>query len=146
VKGILNVADAKRAADLDCDGIVVSNHGGRQLDSAVSPIEVLLEITQAVGDRMVVLVDSGFRRGTDVVKAIAMGASGVMIGRPVLYGLAAGGEAGVSHALTILTDEIDKQAVDLLLILIRRCWPKSFPSVALWPLCYRVGIQFITEI
>jgi (S)-mandelate dehydrogenase len=108
VKGILNVADAKRAADLDCDGIVVSNHGGRQLDSAVSPIEVLLEITQAVGDRMVVLVDSGFRRGTDVVKAIAMGASGVMIGRPVLYGLAAGGEAGVSHALTILTDEIDR--------------------------------------
>lgn len=91
-----------------CDGIVVSNHGGRQLGSAVSPIEVLLEITQAVGDRMVVLVDSGFRRGTDVVKAIAMGASGVMIGRPMLYGLAAGGEAGVSHALTILTDEIDR--------------------------------------
>lgn len=108
VKGILNVADAKRAADLGCDGIVVSNHGGRQLDSVVSPIEVLLEITQAVGDRMVVLVDSGFRRGADVIKAMAMGASGVMIGRPGLYGLAAGGEAGVSHALTILTDEIDR--------------------------------------
>jgi (S)-mandelate dehydrogenase len=108
VKGILNVADAKRAADLGCDGIVVSNHGGRHLDSAVSPIEVLLDITQAVGDRIDVLVDSGFRRGTDVVKAIAMGASGVMIGRPVLYGLAAGGEAGVLHALTILTNEIDR--------------------------------------
>ena len=108
MKGALNVADAKRVADFGCDGIVVSNYGGRQLDSAVSPIEVLLEITQAVGDRMIVLVDSGFRRGTDIVKATAMGASGVMSGRLMLYGLAAGGEAGVAHALTILTDEIDR--------------------------------------
>jgi (S)-mandelate dehydrogenase len=108
IKGILNAADAKRAADLGCDGIVVSNHGGRQLDSAVAPIEVLPEIVGAVGDRTTVLIDSGFRRGTDIVKAIAMGADAVMIGRPTLYGLAAGGEAGVAHALSILTTEIDR--------------------------------------
>lgn len=108
VKGILNVADAQRAADVGCDGIVVSNHGGRQLDGVISPIEVLPDIVAAVGDRLTVLVDSGYRRGTDVVKAMAMGADAVMIGRPVLYGLAAGGEAGVQHALSILTSEIDR--------------------------------------
>jgi (S)-mandelate dehydrogenase len=108
VKGILNVADAQRAADLGCDGIVITNHGGRQLDSCVSPIEVLSAIAHAVGDRLAVIVDSGFRRGSDVVKAIALGADAVMIGRPTLYGLAAGGEAGVLHALSILTTEIDR--------------------------------------
>ena len=108
IKGILNVADAQCAADMGCDGIVVTNHGGRQLDSCVSPIEVLPAIAQAVGSRLAIVVDSGFRRGTDVVKAIAMGAAAVMIGRPTLYGLAAGGEAGVVHALSILTTEIDR--------------------------------------
>lgn len=108
IKGILNAADAKRAADLGCEGIVVSNHGGRQLDSAVAPIEVLPEIVSAVGERTTILIDSGFRRGTDIIKAIALGADAVMIGRPTLYGLAAGGEAGVSHALSILTTEIDR--------------------------------------
>jgi (S)-mandelate dehydrogenase len=108
LKGILNAADAKRAAKCGCDGIVVSNHGGRQLDSAVSPIEVLPDIIHAVGEQITVLIDSGFYRGTDIVKAIAMGADAVMIGRAPLFGLAAGGEAGVSHALSILTGEIDR--------------------------------------
>jgi (S)-mandelate dehydrogenase len=108
VKGVLNVADAKRAAELGCDGIVLTNHGGRQLDSCVAPIEVLPDIVRAVGDRLTVIVDSGFRRGTDVVKAMALGAHAVMIGRATLYGLAAGGEAGVSHALNLLTTEIDR--------------------------------------
>jgi len=108
IKGILNGADAKRAAELGCDGIVVSNHGGRQLDSAVAPIEVLPEIVEAVGNKTTIIIDSGFRRGTDIIKAIALGADAVMIGRPTLYGLAAGGEAGVSHALSILTSEIDR--------------------------------------
>ena len=108
LKGILNAADAKRAAELGCDGIVVSNHGGRQLDSAVSTIEVLPDIIQAVGDQLTVLIDSGFYRGSDIVKAIAMGADAVMIGRATLFGLAAGGEAGVNHALSILTGEIDR--------------------------------------
>ena len=108
LKGVLNVDDAKRAAKSGCDGIVVSNHGGRQLDSSVSTIEVLPDIAQAVGDQITVLIDSGFYRGTDIVKALAMGADAVMLGRATLYGLAAGGEAGVSHALSILTNEIDR--------------------------------------
>jgi (S)-mandelate dehydrogenase len=108
IKGILNVSDAQRAAELGCDGIVISNHGGRQLDSAVAPIEVLPEIAQAVGEQITVLVDSGFRRGNDIVKAIALGADAVMLGRATLYGLAAGGEAGASHALSILSTEIDR--------------------------------------
>jgi (S)-mandelate dehydrogenase len=108
IKGILNVADAKKAAALGCDGIVLTNHGGRQLDGCVSPIEVLPQIAQAVGDRLAIIIDSGFRRGGDVVKAIALGAHAVMIGRATLYGLAAGGEAGASHAISILTTEIDR--------------------------------------
>ena len=108
LKGILNAADAIRAAELGCDGIVISNHGGRQLDSCVAPIEVLPEIVEAVGDKITIIVDSGFRRGTDVLKAIALGANAVMIGRATLFGLAAGGQNGVNHALSILTTEIDR--------------------------------------
>jgi len=108
IKGVLGVADAKRAADVGCDGIILSNHGGRQLDSCVAPIEVLPAIARAVGDRMTLIVDSGFRRGGDVVKALALGAHAVMLGRATLYGLAAGGEAGVRHALQILMSEIDR--------------------------------------
>ena len=108
IKGVLNVADAKRAADIGCDGVILSNHGGRQLDSCISPIEVLPNIIEAVGDNITVIIDSGFRRGTDVVKAMALGAHAVMIGRATLYGLAAGGEKGANHALSILTTEIDR--------------------------------------
>ncbi len=108
LKGILNVADAIHATELGCDGIILSNHGGRQLDSCVAPIEVLPEIVEAVGDKMTIIIDSGFRRGTDVLKAIALGANAVMIGRATLFGLAAGGQDGVNHALSILTTEIDR--------------------------------------
>ena len=108
LKGVLNAADAERAAALGADGIVVSNHGGRQLDYCVAAIEVLAEIKAAVGTRLAVLVDGGFRRGTDVVKALALGAEAVLLGRATLYGLIAGGAAGVDWALTILTTEIDR--------------------------------------
>jgi (S)-mandelate dehydrogenase len=108
LKGVLSVADAERAAALGADGIVVSNHGGRQLDYCVAPIDMLAEISAAVGTRLAVLVDGGFRRGTDVVKGLALGAEAVLLGRATLYGLIAGGAAGVDRALTILTTEIDR--------------------------------------
>ena len=108
IKGVLSVADAQRAANLGCDGIVLTNHGGRQLDSCVAPIQVLPEIADAVGNRMTIIVDSGFRRGTDIVKALALGAHTVMIARATLYGLAAGGERGVRLALDILLAELDR--------------------------------------
>jgi (S)-mandelate dehydrogenase len=108
IKGVLSVADAERAADLGIDGIVITNHGGRQLDHCVATMDVLPEIVEKVGHRMTVLIDGGFRRGTDVVKALALGAHGVMLGRATLYGLAAAGEAGVHRALEILTTEIDR--------------------------------------
>ena len=108
VKGILSPADAIRAAEIGCDGLVVSNHGGRQLDGSLSSIEALPGIAAAVGEKMAVLIDSGFRRGTDVVKALALGADAVMVGRATLFGLAAGGEAGAGYALSILAEEIDR--------------------------------------
>jgi (S)-mandelate dehydrogenase len=108
LKGVLSVADAERAAALGCEGIVVSNHGGRQLDYCVAPIDMLPEIVAAVGTRLAVLVDGGFRRGTDVIKGLALGAQAVMLARATLYGLIAGGEAGVERALSILTSEIDR--------------------------------------
>jgi len=108
LKGVLSVADAERAATLGIDGIVVSNHGGRQLDYCVAPIDMLADISAAVGTRLAVLVDGGFRRGTDVVKGLALGAEAVLLGRATLYGLIAGGAAGVDRALTILTTEIDR--------------------------------------
>jgi (S)-mandelate dehydrogenase len=108
IKGVLSVADAQRAANLGCDGIVLTNHGGRQLDSCVAPIQVLPEIVDAVGNRLTIIIDSGFRRGTDIVKALASGAHVVMIGRATLYGLVAGGEPGARLALEILVTEIDR--------------------------------------
>jgi (S)-mandelate dehydrogenase len=108
LKGILCVEDARRAAEMGADGIVLSNHGGRQLDSCVSGVELLPAVSAELGGRLVILVDGGFRRGSDVLKAIALGAHGVMIGRPTLYGLAAGGQAGVSHALGILRAEMER--------------------------------------
>lgn len=108
IKGPLNPQDARRAVDLGCDGIVLTNHGGRQLDGCVSGMDVLPAIADAVRDKTTILIDGGFRRGTDVLKALALGAHGVMIGAATLYGLAAGGEAGASHALDILMKEIDR--------------------------------------
>lgn len=108
VKGVLSVEDARRAADAGCDGIVISNHGGRQLDHCVAPIEVLGEIAAAVGNRLTIVIDSGFRRGSDVAKALALGAHTVMIGRAALYGLAADGERGVRRALDMFAVELDR--------------------------------------
>lgn len=108
VKGIMTVEDAHLAAQHGADGIFVSNHGGRQLDGAPSPIEVLPRIAEAVGGRMPVMVDSGFRRGSDIVKALVLGADMVFVGRPTLYGAAAGGEEGVLHALNLLKSEVDR--------------------------------------
>jgi isopentenyl diphosphate isomerase/L-lactate dehydrogenase-like FMN-dependent dehydrogenase len=108
VKGILNAEDAAEAVNHGADGIDVSNHGGRNLDGIISPIEVLPEIVDAVGKRATVFCDSGFRRGSDVVKALCLGAQAVMVGRATLYGVAAGGEAGASRALQIFRDEIHR--------------------------------------
>ncbi len=108
VKGLLAPRDAEIAAGEGIDAIVLSNHGGRQLDGAISPMEILPTVCREVGSRITVMVDSGFRRGSDVVKALALGAKAVLLGRAVLYGLAAGGEAGAQHALVILRDEIDR--------------------------------------
>ena len=106
LKGILHPADASKAQTLGINGIIVSNHGGRQLDGAVSPLRMLPIIRQAVGD-MPVMVDSGFRRGTDVLKALALGADFVFIGRPFNYAAAVASYAGVAHAVALLALEID---------------------------------------
>jgi (S)-mandelate dehydrogenase len=108
IKGILRPDDALRAKALGVDALVITNHGGRQLDSCISPIEVLPAIRSAVGPEMTLIVDSGLRRGSDFVKARAMGADAAMSGRATLYGLAAGGKDGVTHALAILRAEIDR--------------------------------------
>jgi len=108
IKGVLSPADAAIAADCGVDGIVVSNHGGRVVDGAIAPIEALPAMLDAVGKRMTVIVDSGFRRGSDVVKAMALGAHAVLVGRATLYGVAAAGEAGGTRALDILREEIDR--------------------------------------
>jgi len=108
VKGILHPQDAVLAAECGADGVIVSNHGGRMLDSAIAPIEVLPEIVDAVGKRITVLMDSGVRRGADVVKALALGAQAVLIGRATLYGVAAAGEAGAARAIAILRDEVSR--------------------------------------
>ncbi len=107
IKGVHLAEDAARAAQEGCDGIVISNHGGRNLDSAVAPIAVLPEIAREVAGKVTIIVDSGVRRGGDVVKALALGADAVLTGRPALYGLSVAGEAGAAHALAILRKEIE---------------------------------------
>jgi len=107
LKGILSAEDAKLAAAHGADGVIVSNHGGRQLEGAVSAVHALPAIADAVGDRLEVVLDGGIRRGADVVRARALGARACMIGRAWLYGLASAGQAGVERALEILRDEID---------------------------------------
>ena len=108
LKGTLTAEDARLAVECGVDGIVVSNHGGRQLDGAPASIDALAEVAEAVGDQVELLVDGGVRHGTDVIKARALGARAVLVGRPWLYGLAAGGEAGVAGVLEILRTEIDR--------------------------------------
>lgn len=112
IKGILRPEDARTAQQVGCDGIVVSNHGGRQLDGAMATLDALPAIA-AAAPGLTLLLDGGVRRGTDVLKALALGAHAVLVGRPAIYGLAAGGQAGVAHALALLKREID---VDLALL------------------------------
>jgi len=108
VKGILRADDAMRATDCGADGVIVSNHGGRAVDSTMAPITLLPRIVDAVGKRLTVIVDSGFRRGADVVKALALGARAVLIGRATIYGTAVAGQAGAVRAIEIYRDEIDR--------------------------------------
>lgn len=113
IKGILNVDDAREAMRVGADGIVVTNHGGRQLDTSVTSLEMLPEIAEACRNKITILVDGGFRRGTDIVKALCLGADAVMLGRATLYGVAAGGFEGAAHALTLLTSEVDRTLAHL---------------------------------
>lgn len=108
LKGIQHEDDVRRAVDAGVDGIVLSNHGGRQMDRAVAPIELVAAARAIAGPDFCILVDSGFRRGTEIMQAIALGADAVLLGRATLYGLAAGGEAGVARAIEILRTEIDR--------------------------------------
>lgn len=107
LKGVLHPDDARKAADAGMDGIVVSNHGGRQVDGAIAALDALRPVVEAVGDRLEVLFDSGVRTGADVLKALALGAHAVLVGRPYAYGLAHGGEEGVEHVLRSLLADLD---------------------------------------
>lgn len=113
LKGVMRVDDAKRAVDAGCSAISVSNHGGNNLDGTPAPIRALPSIAKAVGDDIEVLLDGGIRRGSDVVKALALGADAVMIGRGYLWGLAANGQAGVENVLDILRSGIDSAVLGL---------------------------------
>ena len=108
IKGLLHPGDAQRAKQQGFDGIIISNHGGRQLDGAVGTLQALRAIRRAVGEEMHLLLDGGVRRGADIVKAIALGANAVMIGRPVLYGVSVAGQAGVERTLFLLNDELTR--------------------------------------
>ena len=111
IKGVMSVDDARRAVDIGASAIMISNHGGRQLDGSTAPFDQLGPIVDAVGDRIEVILDGGVRRGTHVLKALAMGAKACMIGRGYLYALAAGGEPAVDRALTKLRDEIERDMI-----------------------------------
>jgi isopentenyl diphosphate isomerase/L-lactate dehydrogenase-like FMN-dependent dehydrogenase len=108
IKGVMRADEAEQALAHGADGVVMSNHGGRNLEGAAAPLEMLPEVVDAVGKRMHIIVDSGFRRGTDIVKALALGAEGVLMGRPAAFAVAAGGEAGVGHLIHLTKDEIDR--------------------------------------
>jgi (S)-mandelate dehydrogenase len=108
LKGVQRPDDAERALALGCDGVVVSNHGGRQLDGAAASLDALPHIVKAVGSRMTVLLDGGVRRGADILKARALGAQAVLVGRATLFGVMAGGEEGARRALEILSSELER--------------------------------------
>ena len=107
VKGILTAEDARIALEHGVEGIVVSNHGGRQVDGSVAALDALVEVRDAVGGDATVLMDSGIRTGSDVLKAVALGADAVLLGRPYAYGLAVGGQAGVEAVIRQLAAEVD---------------------------------------
>ena len=106
VKGVLTAEDAEKAVECGCEGVIVSNHGGRQLEGAPATLRALPEVVSAVGNHATVLVDGGVRRGSDVVKALALGAAAVLVGRPYLYGLGAAGQPGVERVLGIFEEEM----------------------------------------
>lgn len=108
LKGINRVDDAMKAISVGVDGIVVSNHGGRNMDSAAATIDILPEIAEAVGDKITVILDSGVRRGSDIAKAVALGAKCVLTGRATLYGTAVGGQDGAFKAVNIVQTELEK--------------------------------------
>ncbi|MDX1540490.1 MAG: alpha-hydroxy acid oxidase, partial [Geminicoccaceae bacterium] len=108
LKGVLHPDEARRAADCGVDGVIVSNHGGRQLDGAISSLDALPDVVEAAGDRLTVMLDGGMRRGSHVVKALALGARACLIGRPHLFGLAVAGQAGVARVLEIYRSEIER--------------------------------------
>jgi 4-hydroxymandelate oxidase len=108
VKGVLRGDDARACIDAGAAAVVVSNHGGRQLDTAVATADVLAEVVEAVAGDVEVFVDGGIRRGSDIVKALALGARAVLVGRPVLWGLAVGGEAGVTGVFDVLRAELER--------------------------------------
>ena len=111
LKGVLTAEDAKQAVEYGVEGIIVSNHGGRQLDTALASIEALPEVVEAVAERCEVYMDGGVRRGTDVLKALALGARAVLVGRPILWGLAVNGAAGARHAMELLRNELEMAMV-----------------------------------
>lgn len=125
IKGILSAEDAQQCVACGADGIIVSNHGGRQVDGAVSPLDVLPSIVACAGD-LTVMMDSGIRRGSDVLKAIALGAKCVFAGRPFNYALACAGQQGVAHAIKILRDEVDRN-----LALLGLCHPYEMTAAHL---------------
>jgi (S)-mandelate dehydrogenase len=106
VKGVVHPADAEKAVSVGCDGVIVSNHGGRQLDSEIPSLEALPGVVRAIGGKASVLMDGGIRRGSDVFKAVALGAQAVMIGRATYYGVCAAGEIGALRAIEILKEEL----------------------------------------
>ncbi len=108
VKGLVSPADAAQAAEVGVDAVVLSNHGGRQLDQVVAPLQMLPEVRERVGDEFELLIDSGIRRGSDIALALALGADGVLVGRPYLYGLGAAGERGVAAAISMLAQELGR--------------------------------------
>ena len=107
VKGVLTAEDARLALEHGVDGIIVSNHGGRQVDGAVASLDALVEVREAAGADATILMDGGIRRGSDILKAIALGADAVLLGRPYAYGLAVGGQAGVEAVIRQLAAELD---------------------------------------
>mgnify|MGYP002039486459 FL=1 len=111
IKGILSVEDAKMAVEVGASAVMVSNHGGRQLDGCPAPIEVIGDIVDAVGDKLEVILDGGIRRGTHILKGLAMGAKACMGGRSYLYGLAAGGEEGAYRSLNLLKNEVENNMI-----------------------------------
>lgn len=137
IKGVMIGEDARRAVDEGADGIVVSNHGGRQLDSVYPTLRALPEVVAAVNGRADVILDSGIRRGSDIVKALCLGAKGVLVGRAYAYGLGAGGEDGVRRAIEILRNDL----IRTMKLLGCRSIAELDESYVTWPAEWRPSVE-----